>query len=142
MGETEETKGTKETRGTTTKSGIIFLCGLCCLCVSASLLSLIPLSPQAQPNLLSKGVRCGLDKEIATDGTYYAYFPFVAMIERSQMTPFHNKLREGLHLNKMSINSTLVQKLLMSALLSNATLVDDIYAVGIVYGAEAVGYDY
>ena len=58
------------------------------------------------------------------------------------MTPFDNKLREGLHLNKMSINSTLIQKLLMSTLLSNATLVDDIYAVSIVYGAETVGYDY
>ena len=42
-------------------------------------------------NFLSEGVRCGLDKEIAPDGTYLAYFPFGAMIERSQMTPYHKK---------------------------------------------------
>ena len=46
----------------------------------------------ALPNFLSEGVRCGLDKEIAPDGTYLAYFPFGAMIERSQMTPYHKKL--------------------------------------------------
>ena len=42
-------------------------------------------------NLLSEEVRLGLDKEIAPDGTYLAYFPFGAMIERSRMTPYHNK---------------------------------------------------
>ena len=41
---------------------------------------------------LSEGVSCGLDKEIALDGTYLKYFPFRAMIERSQMTPYHKKL--------------------------------------------------
>ena len=41
---------------------------------------------------LSEVVRCGLDKEIALDGTYLKYFPFRAMIERSQMTPYHKKL--------------------------------------------------
>ena len=30
--------------------------------------------------------------EIGLDGTYYAYFPFSPMIERSQMTPYHDKL--------------------------------------------------
>ena len=44
-------------------------------------------------NFLSEGVRCGLDKEIAPDGTYLAYFPFGAMIERSQMTSYHKKLQ-------------------------------------------------
>ena len=43
------------------------------------------------PNFLSEGVRLGLDKEIAPDGTYLAYFPFGAMIERSRMTPYHKK---------------------------------------------------
>ena len=48
--------------------------------------------PSARPNFLSEGVRLGLDKEIAPDGTYLAYFPFGAMIERSRMTPYHKKL--------------------------------------------------
>ncbi len=43
-------------------------------------------------NFLSEGVRCDLDKEIAPDGTYLTYFPFGAMIERPQMTPYHKKL--------------------------------------------------
>ena len=47
---------------------------------------------QQSANFLSEGVRCGLDKEIALDGTYLKYFPFRAMIERSQMTPYHKKL--------------------------------------------------
>ena len=42
-------------------------------------------------NFLSEGVRCGLDKEIAPDGTYLTYFPFGAMIERAQMAPYHRK---------------------------------------------------
>ena len=50
-----------------------------------------PLAPR--PNFLSEGVRLGLDKEIAPDGTYLAYFPFGAMIERSRMTPYHKKLK-------------------------------------------------
>ena len=45
------------------------------------------------PNFLREGVRLGLDKEIAPDGTYLTYFPFGAMIERSRMTPYHKKLR-------------------------------------------------
>ena len=52
----------------------------------------------ALPNFLSEGVRLGLDKEIAPDGTYLAYFPFGAMIERSRMTPYHKKLL--LHISK------------------------------------------
>ena len=52
--------------------------------------------PQApQPNFLGEGVRLGLDKEIAPDGTYLAYFPFGAMIERSRMAPYHKKLLDG-----------------------------------------------
>ena len=50
------------------------------------------------PNLMSEGVRCGLDKEIGLDGTYLAYFPFSLTIERSQMTPYHtypNLMSEG-----------------------------------------------
>ena len=43
-------------------------------------------------NFLIEGVSCGLDKEIALDGTYLKYFPFRAMIERSQITPYHKKL--------------------------------------------------
>ena len=54
--------------------------------------------PTAQPNFLSEGVRLGLDKEIAPDGTYLAYFPFGAMIERSRMTPYHKKLQPLLEL--------------------------------------------
>ena len=46
------------------------------------------------PNFLSEGVRLGLDKEIAPDGTYLAYFPFGAMIERSRMTPYHKKFKK------------------------------------------------
>ena len=42
---------------------------------------------------MSEGVRLGLDKEIAPDGTYLTYFPFGAMIERSRMTPYHKKLK-------------------------------------------------
>ena len=49
----------------------------------------------ARPNFLSEGVRCGLDKEIAPDRTYLEYFLFGAMIERSQMTPYHKKLSFG-----------------------------------------------
>ena len=37
-------------------------------------------------------LRLGLDKEIAPDGTYLAYFPFGAMIERSRMAPYREKL--------------------------------------------------
>ena len=39
------------------------------------------------PNLMSEGVRCGLDKEVGLDGTYLAYFPFSPAIERPQMRP-------------------------------------------------------
>ena len=42
---------------------------------------------------LGEEVRLGLDKEIAPDGTYLAYFPFGAMIERSRKTPYHKKLQ-------------------------------------------------
>ena len=45
----------------------------------------IPISPQH--NFLSEGVRCGLDKEIAPK-------TFGAMIERSQMRPYNQKLFE------------------------------------------------
>ena len=45
------------------------------------------------PISCQKGCRCVLDKEIAPDGTYLAYFPFGAMIERSRMTPYHKKLQ-------------------------------------------------
>ena len=44
-------------------------------------------------NLESKVVRCFLDKEIGSDGTYLTYFPFEPMIERKQMTAFHSKFR-------------------------------------------------
>ena len=45
-----------------------------------------------RPIFLSEEVRLGLDKEIAPNGTYMAYFPFGAMIERSIMTSYHKKL--------------------------------------------------
>ena len=51
------------------------------------------LKRHSSANFLSEGVRCGLDKEIALDGTYLKYFPFRAMIERSQMAPYHKKLK-------------------------------------------------
>ena len=72
------------------------LCHSCLLCPSAIAGAPternIPPSSQHSANFLSEGVRCGLDKEIALDGTYLKYFPFRAMIERSQMTPYHKKL--------------------------------------------------
>ena len=83
---------------------------------------------------IAKEDTLGIVLVVQPEGSYFWDVP--------QIAAFHNKLREGLHLNKMSINSTLVQKLLMSTLLSNATLVDDIYAVSIIYGAETVCYDY
>ena len=49
-------------------------------------------APKERAFFLLEWVRCGLDKEIAPDGTYSKYFPFGAMIERAQMAPFHNKL--------------------------------------------------
>ena len=49
----------------------------------------------ARNYFLREGVRLGLDKEIAPDGTYLAYFPFGAMIERSRITPYHKKLKVG-----------------------------------------------
>ena len=48
--------------------------------------------PTARHNFLGEGVRLGLDKEIVPDGTYLAYFPFGAMIERSRMTPYHKQI--------------------------------------------------
>ena len=57
------------------------------------------------------------------------------------MRSYHKKLTEGLHLNKVRINTTLVEKLLMCTLLGYATLVYNIDAVGIIDGAEAVGDD-
>ena len=90
-----ETAGTTETTGTTEKF-IIILMILCFAVVSfVSVVScgLKKKPSKAQdPNFLSEGVRLGLDKEIAPDGTYLAYFPFGAMIERSRMTPYHKKL--------------------------------------------------
>ena len=43
------------------------------------------------PNFSLEDVRCGLDKEIAPDGTYQAYFPFGAMIERPQIASYREK---------------------------------------------------
>ena len=45
-----------------------------------------------QPNLLSEGVRLGLDMKIARKGSTIAYIPFWLLIERPRMTPYHNKL--------------------------------------------------
>ena len=47
---------------------------------------------QHSPISWEKGCRCVLDKEIAPDGTYITYFPFGAMIERTQMRPYLGKL--------------------------------------------------
>ena len=44
-----------------------------------------------QPNFLLEGVRLGLDKEIAPDGTYLVYFPFGLLTEASQMRRYHRK---------------------------------------------------
>ena len=48
---------------------------------------------QYSPNFLSEGVRCGLDKEKERMGHTIAYFPFALWIERSQMAPYHKKLK-------------------------------------------------
>ena len=73
-----------------------------------------PASSQHSANFLSKGVSCGLDKEIALDGTYSRYFPFRAMIERSQMTPYHKKLKHRLNLRRYTL--AIVTKLLIEYL--------------------------
>ena len=99
-----ETAGTAGTTGTTEKF-IIILMILCFAVVSfVTLVSVVSFSqkrqrlltirtlPSARPNFLREGVRLGLDKEIAPDGTYLAYFPFAAMIERSRMAPYREKL--------------------------------------------------
>ena len=71
-----------------------------------------------EPNFLSEGVSCGLDKEIALDGTYLKYFPFRAMIERSQMTPYHKKLqnadalKDKIHILQVVLQSEAAIKLL------------------------------
>ena len=87
-----ETAGTTGTTGTTEKFIIILmiLCFAVVFFVSVvSVVSVVSknLSQAPQPNFLSEGVRLGLDKEIAPDGTYLAYFPFGARIERSRMAP-------------------------------------------------------
>ena len=67
-----EIAGTIETTGTTEKFIIIMMI-LCFAVVSfVAVVSVVSKKPyQARdPNFLSEGVRCGLDKEIAPDGTY------------------------------------------------------------------------
>ena len=39
-------------------------------------------------NLSIEVVRCGLDKEIGSNGVYDTYYPFEPMIERLQMTAY------------------------------------------------------
>ena len=56
---------------------------LCFVVVSVVSVASKKTFPSAIPNFLSEGIRFGLDKEIAPDGTYLAYFPFGLMIERS-----------------------------------------------------------
>ena len=40
---------------------------------------------------MSEGVRLGLDKKIARMGSTLTYVPFVLLIERPRMTPYHEK---------------------------------------------------
>ena len=75
---------------------------------------------------MSEGVRCGLDKEIAPDGTYLTYFPFGAMIERSQMTPYHKKLLE-VGLLRAAMPSVDVDIYAVSTLLEMRTIIVDTY---------------
>ena len=58
-------------------------------------------------NFLLEGVKFSLDKEIAPDGSYLTYVPFGAMIERSQMTPYHKKLLHAAA-NKVTITITII----------------------------------
>ena len=69
-----------------------------------------------EPNFLSEGVSCGLDKEIAPDGTYLKYFPFGAMIERSQMAPYHKKFKLEHSFNLRCYTLAIVTKLLIEYL--------------------------
>ena len=70
----------------------------------------------------------------------YYLFAFI-FVSGSRCLPYRGKLTEGLHLNEVRINTTLVEKLLMCTLLGYATLVYNIDAVGIIDGAQAVGDD-
>ena len=79
-----------------------------------SLIKLLPTQHPTPPNFLSEGVSCGLDKEIAPDGTYLKYFPFGAMIERSQMAPYHKKLEHCFNLRCYTL--AIVTKLLIEYL--------------------------
>ena len=40
---------------------------------------------------MAEGTRLGLDKKIARMGSTLTYVPFVLLIERSRMTPYHEK---------------------------------------------------
>ena len=60
-----------------------------------------------------------------------------------RMTPYHKKLKltEALHFNKMSIYTSLVEELLVGTLLGDTAVVDDVDAVGIIDGTQAVSND-
>ena len=53
-------------------------------------------------------------KKLPRMGHTLAYFPFGAMIERSQMTPFHKKLEHSLNLSRYTL--AIVTKLLIEYL--------------------------
>ena len=59
----------------------------------------------------------------------------------SQMRRYHKKLTEALHLYKMSIDATLIEKLLVCTLLGNTTLIYNVDAICIVDGTKAMSND-
>ena len=90
------------------------------------------------PNFLSEGVRCGLDKEKERMGHTIAYFPFALWIERSQMTPYHKKLKfAGAVGNYYGVNLGLVTILLVEARLGGGDEVVVEVALNEVDGAAA-----
>ena len=59
----------------------------------------------------------------------------------SKMAPYHNKLAKALHLYKMSIDATLIEKLLVCTLLGNTSLINNVDAICIVDGTKTMSND-
>ncbi len=93
-------------------------------------------------NFLSEGVRYGASQKKraldSTKGTARVLFTFWDV---PQIAAYHKKffLFHALQLYQFGIYSTLGNKVVVLALLDNATLVDNEDAVGIHNGREAVG---
>ena len=65
--------------------------------------------------------------------------PLAQMRRLARLLP---PLRYILHLDKVCVYAAALHQFGMRALLGYTSLIDDIYAVGIVDRAQAVGYDY